>query len=207
MTAGDPETAAARDRVEGVLERLRRVDLQVVVVAAPDAVRVAARDRALQAAVAAGRVELFDEAAVAAREATLRAFARGGFTGTWAATEMAMSVASASDRVAAAAAFEEAAMAAVVEDLVDEETLETLRATSEELDSTTGLPIPGDLASLTGRVASATSVPVALAALLGTVVIGGVIGVTVGLVFGVIVFGIGGAIAAWLARRRSGFEA
>lgn len=202
MTAGEPATTAARDRVEDVLERLRRVDLQVVVVAAPDTIRVAARDRARQAAFAAGRAALFDEAAMAAREATLRAFARGGFSGTWAATEMAMSVANAGDRVAAAAAFEEAAMAAVVEDLVDDETIETLRATSEELDSTTGVPIPGDLASLSSRATSATSVPVVLVALLGAVVIGGVVGFTIGLVFGVIVFGIGGAIAAWLARRR-----
>lgn len=207
MTVGDPAIAAARDRVEDVLDRLRRVDLQVVVVAAPDATRVAARDRARLAAAVAGRAELLDEAAMAAREATLRAFARGGFTGTWAATEMAMSVANAADRVAAAAAFEEAAMAAVVEDLVGEETLETLRATAEELDSTTGVPIPGDLASLTARATSATSVPVALVALLGAVVIGGVVGVTVGLVFGLVVFGIGGAFAAWLARRRSSFGA
>jgi hypothetical protein len=207
MTVGDPATAAARDRVEDVLERFRRVDLQVVVVAAPDPVRVGARDRARQAAVAAGRAELFDEAAEAAREATLRAFARGGFTGTWAATEMAMSVASAADRVAAAAAFEEAAMAAVVEDIVDDETLETLRATAEELDSSTGIPAQGDLSILTRRATSAPNVPLVLGVLLASVALGGVIGVTVGLVFGVIVFGIGGAIGAWLARRRSGFGA
>lgn len=203
---GDPATSAARGRVADVLERLRRVDLQVVVVAAPDGVRVAARDRARQAAVAAGRAELFDEAAMAAREATLHAFARGGFSGTWAATEMAMSVANAADRVAAAAAFEEAAMAAVVEDIVDEETLETLRATAEDLDSTTGLPIPGDLASLAAQATGATSVPVAVVALLAAVAIAGVVGVAVGLMFGVIVFGIGGAIAAWLAGRRSDGE-
>ena len=46
---------------------------------------------------------------------------------------MAASVATASDRVAAATAFEEAATAAVVEDLVDDDTLEVLRATSERL--------------------------------------------------------------------------
>ena len=62
-------------------------------------------------------------------------FARAGFSGTWAATEMAVSVASAGDRIAAAAAFEEAAMAAVVEDLVDEETLEILRATTDRADA------------------------------------------------------------------------
>jgi hypothetical protein len=118
-----------------------------------------------------------------------------------------MSVASAADRVAAAAAFEEAAMAAVVEDIVDDETLETLRATAEELDSSTGIPAQGDLSILTRRATSAPNVPLVLGVLLASVALGGVIGVTVGLVFGVIVFGIGGAIGAWLARRRSGFGA
>ena len=62
-----------------------------------------------------------------------RMFSSAAFSGTWAATEMAASVASAADRVAAARAFEEAATAEVVEDLVDDETLDTLRATTDEL--------------------------------------------------------------------------
>ena len=61
---------------------------------------------------------------------------------------MAVSVARPEDRVAAAIAFEEAAMAAVVEDLVDEETLETLRSTSDDLVSLTGLPSPGSLSAI-----------------------------------------------------------
>ncbi len=116
MTTIEAESAA-RARVDDLLERMSRVDLQVVVVAPPDAQRVAARDRARAAAKVAGRTILFDEAVTAARETTLRAFARGGFSGTWAANDWSISIATASDRVAAAAAFEEAAMAAVVEDL------------------------------------------------------------------------------------------
>ena len=131
----DPGAAAARARVATLLERLTRVDLQVIVVAPPDATRLAARDRARAAAIAAGRTVLLDEATAGARETTLRAFARAGFSGTWAATDRSASVATASDRVAAAAAFEEAAMAAVVEDLVDDDTLEVLRGSSDELDS------------------------------------------------------------------------
>ncbi len=142
----DP-VAAARARVEALLERMSRVDLQVVVVAGPDATRRAARDRARNAAIAAGRGDLFDEAAGAARETTLRAFARAGFSGTWAAQDWSVSVANAGDRAGAAAAFEEAAMAAVVEDLVDDETLDVLRASSDELDRSTGLPSPGSLGS------------------------------------------------------------
>jgi hypothetical protein len=61
---------------------------------------------------------------------------------------MAVSVARPEDRVAAAIAFEEAAMAAVVEDLIDEETLDTLRSTSDDLVSMTGLPSPGSLAAI-----------------------------------------------------------
>lgn len=63
----DPGAAAARARVAILLERLMRVDLQVIVVAPPDATRLAARERARAAAVAGGRTELFDEATAAAR--------------------------------------------------------------------------------------------------------------------------------------------
>ena len=131
-----------------VLERLMRVELQVVVVALPDATRRAARDRARAAAIVAGRLGLFDEATEAARESAIKAFAGGGFSGTWAATEMAMSVASARDRVGAVSAFEETAMAAVVEDLVDAETLDVLRSTIGRLDTMRGVPPPGSLAAL-----------------------------------------------------------
>jgi hypothetical protein len=139
--------AAARARVADVLERLNRVDLQVVIVRPPDATRLAAERVALDAARAAGRARLFDEATAAARDATMRLFAQGGFSGTWAATDMAMSVTRADDRVAAATAFEEAAMAAVVEDLVDDDTLGVLRSTADGLTDMTGLPAPGSLSN------------------------------------------------------------
>ena len=141
----DPGAAAARRRVGTVLERLARVEFQVLVVAPPDATRLAARDRARGAALVAGRGALLDEASAAAREVTIKAFARAAFSGTWAATDMAVSVVRADDRVAAAAASEEAAMAAVVEDLVDEDTLEVLRATTDELEGSKGIPTPGSL--------------------------------------------------------------
>ena len=141
--ADDAGTAAARERVRAVLDGVTRINLGVVVVAPPDATRMAARDVARAAASVAGRGPLLGEALAATREVVLDSFARSGFSGTWAATEMSMSVAGPADRMAAAAAFEEATMAAVVEDLdVDEETLDVLRSTSLEL---TGL----------GRVAGA----------------------------------------------------
>lgn len=140
--------AVARTRVASLLERLTRIDLQVVVVALPDATRLAARNRAQDAAIVAGRGDLLDEAMAAAREVALQGFSRAGFSGTWALTEMAASVATSRDRVAAAAGFEEAAMAAVTEDLVDADTVEVLRATSNELGRLTGVVPPGSLAAV-----------------------------------------------------------
>ena len=144
----DPGAVAAKARVDALLDRLTRVDLQVVVVPPPDSARLDAQERARAAAAAAGRGALLASSRAAARELTIRAFARAGFSGTWAVTDMAVSVARPEDRVAAAIAFEEAAMAAVVEDLVDEVTLETLRSTSDDLVSLTGLPSPGSLSAI-----------------------------------------------------------
>ncbi len=59
-----------------MLEGLARIDLQVIVVAPPDAERRAAETTARNAAIAAGRGDLFDEAISAARDATLRLFSR-----------------------------------------------------------------------------------------------------------------------------------
>ena len=155
-TAADPSQEeaidAARARVAALLESLSRVDLQVAVASPPDATRLAARDRGRAAASVAGRGPLLDEAMTAARSGALRSFANAGFSGTWAATDMAVSVARASDRVAAASAFEEAAMAAVVEDLVDDDTLEVLRSTADDLVSLRGVPAPGSLATLGSSV-------------------------------------------------------
>ncbi len=144
----DPGPEAARARVAALLERSSHVGLQVVVVPPPDEPRLRARDRARTAAVVAGRRALFDEAVAAARDQTMRSFARSGFSGTWALTDMALSVTRADDRVAAVAAFEEAAMAEVVEDLVDPQTLEVLRSTSEGLWDLAALPPPGSIAGI-----------------------------------------------------------
>ena len=153
MTA-DAGEVAARERVAVLFERLAHVELGVVVVSAPNPQRLQALERARDAASAAGRGGLLDEATEAARTTAIRMFSSAAFSGTWAATEMAASVASAADRVAAANAFEEAATAAVVEDLVDDETLETLRATTDELTRSSALPAPGSLSSLASPVAA-----------------------------------------------------
>ena len=156
----DPRLDAARERVAAIFDQSSRMELQVVVVAPPDAERRGARERARDAAIVAGRGPLLDEAVQAARDTMIRLFARSGFSGTWAATDMAVSVLRASDRVAAEAALEDAVIAAVVADLVDEETLDTLRSTWDELASSRGIPSPGSLAALTAPVAGSIRGPI-----------------------------------------------
>lgn len=200
---GDAGAVAARERVAALLDRLTHVELGVVVVIAPDAIRLAARESARAAATAAERGALLDEATDAARATAMRIFSRAAFSGTWAATEMSASVASAADRVAAAAAFEEAATAAVVEDLVDDETLDTLCATTDELTRSGSLPTPGSLSSLASPLAGAARGP------FQSVI---VVAVGVACVVGALAFGsisgaiaVGGVVAAgaWLFGRRT----
>jgi len=195
-------TAAARKRVGTLLEELERIDLQLVVVAPPDAMRRAARERARIAAVDAGRAGLLAEAVDAARAISVRAFARGGFTGTWAATEMSQSVMRASDRVAAAAAFEEAAIAEVVSDLVDEHTVEVLRSSAGNLFRLKGLPTPGSLSNLASPRGGVSIEGPLLIALIAAVFVS-MMAIFVGL-FAVGLVGIAAAavIASRLARKR-----
>jgi hypothetical protein len=196
----DPATVAARARVAVLLERARRIQLQVVVVAPPDEARLAARDRARAAAIAAGRGRLLDDAIAAARDQTLRAFARSAFSGTWAFTDWSMSVARADDRVAAASALEEAAMAEVVEDLADPETLDILRSTSEELASMAEVPTPGSIAGF-GRPAATIHglLPLALVGALAIVlVLAGLGGASI------VSLALGVTLVAGLAQRRRG---
>jgi hypothetical protein len=205
VTAIDPATDAAVARVEATLEALTRVDLQLVVVAPPDATRQAARDRARDAADNGGRADLFDDATIAAREVAIRAFASGGFSGTWAATERSVSVASARDRVAAAAAFEEAAMAAVVEDLVDADTLEVLGATTDGLQRFRGMPAPGSLSGFTERAGlDLTGLGSVQSVVVGFILVAGLVALVVGGAgAGLLVVAVSAAIAGSFARRRS----
>jgi hypothetical protein len=199
----DPHLAAARARVADVLERFQRVELQVVVVAPPDQTRDAARDRARSAAIVAGRGPLVDEAVVAARDLTIRAFARSGFSGTWAATDMSVSVVRAADRVAVAQAIEEAVTAAVVEDLVDDDTLEVLRSTAEELVSLRGIPAPGSLSTFAAPAAGLIRGPIQVAILAGFIVVCAAVAAAAGSVTaGLVVLGVGLALLVVVARRQ-----
>jgi hypothetical protein len=161
---------------------------------------MAARDRARSAASVAGRGPLLREAVAAARDATIRAFARGGFSGTWAATDMAVSVVRAEDRVAAASALEEATMAEVVDDLVDEDTLDVLRSTLDELVSLRGIPSPGSLATFAAPVGAAIRGPLQVSIIGAFVVLSAIIAIEVGAASGLVVVALGVAIVAVTAR-------
>jgi hypothetical protein len=200
----DQAAAAAEARVAALFERAARVNLGVVVVAPPDATRVAAREVATAAADGAGRGGLLDEATAAARDVVLKAFAGAGFSGTWAATEMSVSVASASDRVAVVAALEEAAVAAVAEDVVDDETLETLRATWDELGSSSAIPSPGSLASVAAPPAGVIRGPTQVAIVGAVVLIAAIVGFALGGYGGLILVFVGVAVVGAVAGRRSG---
>lgn len=199
----DPGLAAARARVADVLEQFGRVEFHVVVVAPPDEARNDARARGRTAAIVAGRGALLEEAVEAARDLTIRTFARGGFSGTWAATDMAVSVVRGSDRVAAAQALEGAVIAAVVEDLVDEETLEVLRSTADELVSLRGIPPPGSLSAVASPAAGIVRGTLQVAIVAAVVIVCALVGFGVGSMGGLVVVLVGVGIIAALARRSS----
>jgi hypothetical protein len=199
----DEAAAAAEARVAALFERAARVNLGIVVVAPPDATRIAARAVATAAADGAGRGALLDEATAAARDVVVKSFAGAGFSGTWAATEMAVSVVRASDRVAAVAAFEEATVAAVAEDLVDDDTLEILRSTWDELASSSAIPSPGSLASVAAPPAGVIRGPVQVAIVGAVMLIAAVVGFALGGYGGLLLVFVGVAIVGAVAGRRS----
>jgi hypothetical protein len=205
---GQADAEAAR-RVAWVLEELEHLDLNVVVLPRADVELVEAVDRARDAALTAGRADLLESATRSAREIAMRAYSRSGFSGTWAATEMGASVVRAGDRVAAAEAFEAAATAAVVEDLVDVETVEILRERTDALRRTTGLPAPGALAnfasggSSTRGIGTSDTVQVGLG--IAVVVAGILVAFAAGaLPIGLIVIASGIALLGSIGRRKSG---
>lgn len=199
----DPGEDAARARVATLFEGASRVNLGVVVVAPPDTTRESARDAATDAAIVAGRGPLLEEATAAAREIVLKSFAGAGFSGTWAITEMSMSVASATDRVAAVAAFEEATTAAVVDDLVDADTLDVLRSTWEELTSSSAIPSPGSLSSIAAPPSGVVRTPIQIAIVAVVVLVAALIGFAVASFAGLIVVFLGVGILGALAGRSS----
>jgi hypothetical protein len=113
------------DRIDAFLRRLEHLsvdDLSVIALAPADPDE---RDRLLRridaAATAAGRMDDVDEAADAARDVLVRAFAVRGLDPTWFGLNWGRSLSRPEDRALLIQAAEDAAMAAVVEDLVPED--------------------------------------------------------------------------------------
>lgn len=117
-----------RDRIEPFLRRLERLsvdDLQVVVLGPAD---LDARDRLLDridtAAIAAGRLDELDDAADRASEVIVRALSFRGYEPTWFGLNWGRASARPEDRAVLVQAVEDAAMAAIVADLVPDDAAE-----------------------------------------------------------------------------------
>jgi hypothetical protein len=159
MTGADPATEAARRRAELTLDAARFVDLSRLIVGAAGQEVIAARRRAAAAADEAGRTSIVEEARRAATVWVLQAFAERGYSGTWAATDVAMSVARPADRTATAEALADAVTAAAVEDIVDPTVVDALRGTWDTLDVSSSIPEPGVLSGLTASLTQSTTRP------------------------------------------------
>ena len=92
-------------------------------------------------------------------------------------------------------------MAAVVEDLVDLETLEILRSTSDQYERFGGLPSPGSLSAFAAPAGRMTRGPLQVAIIALFVVVCFAVGLFAGSSFGLVVLALGVAIVAAMARR------
>jgi hypothetical protein len=119
------------DPLEAFLAELGRLsvdDLAMVALPEPDPeVRAALLQRAVDAAHAAGRRDQLAAAPGRAREQLFRAWSRRGLEPTWFGLNWGRSLGRADDRARLIAAVEDAAVAAVVADLLPEEDVGALR--------------------------------------------------------------------------------
>jgi hypothetical protein len=137
----DPRVVA---RVEAFFARLDRLGNdgvgQAPVPAADRARRDEVRDAATAAAIAARRGHLLEDSRSAAREVALRRFGSRVFRTTWVGLNWGQSLGTVEDRVAIAEIFDDAAMGAVVADIVQPEIAADLQSGLEALESTSSGP-------------------------------------------------------------------
>jgi hypothetical protein len=200
---------AASQRLAAFLDRLGRVDredLQRMGLPPPDQGRQGARERAMDAAVAAGRGELLKAATERVRKGTLEEYSRAGYRPTWLGLNGAVSTGRAEDRVAWVVALEDAAIATVAEDLLSGGDVAELMWPFERLaGQATGGPPPESLGfALGSRSGSVTAVVVLFLVIAPLAVAMFATGSPQGLLLGVAVF-VGVLSSLRLrARRRSG---
>jgi hypothetical protein len=122
--------AAARARLEELFtsfDRLTPFELERVGLRRRDeAARAALLRDVVQAADAAGRTVLLEEARTRARDTVFRRYDAGGLHPTWGGLNWGISQGTIEDRVAIVEALEDAAAAAVVADLVTPDVVEAL---------------------------------------------------------------------------------
>jgi hypothetical protein len=128
MTTSDTPNADALGAFLAELGRLSVDDLAMVALPEPDPdERAALLQRAVDAAHAADRREELAAAPARAREQLFRAWSRRGYEPTWFGLNWGRSLGRADDRARLIAAVEDAAVAAVVTDLLPEEDVAALR--------------------------------------------------------------------------------
>ena len=181
MTAGgEAAIDAARERVGATLEAARHIELERLIVGRSSPEADAARRVALAAAADSGRSGLVSEAREAALDWATRSFSERAYSGTWALTEMSMSVTRPADRAAVAEALADTVTADAVADLVDAETLDALRARWDTIEHAGPIPEPGSLSNMPSGLIARRSFPAGIALVLvgvGLLVMGSVFAV------------------------------
>lgn len=136
------EDAQAVDRTAAFLETLSRLnvdDLAVLALPEPDPdERTALLARAITAAEEAGRLDEVRAAPGRAREIIVQAFSFRAYDPTWFGLNWGRSLGRADDRARLLAAVEDAAIAAVVADLLPEDDVAALREPFERIASMAG---------------------------------------------------------------------
>ena len=128
MSTSDTPDADTLGAFLAELSRLSVDDLAMVALAEPDPVdRAALLQRAVDAAHAADRREELAAAPGRARDQLFRAWSRRGYEPTWFGLNWGRSLGRADDRARLIAAVEDAAVGAVVADLLPEEEVAALR--------------------------------------------------------------------------------
>jgi hypothetical protein len=133
---------SARERLEAFLARLDRLaleDLRLLALPLPDPTeRAAFLDEVRSAAATAGRTALVEEAQQRAREAIVTAYNRHQYDPTWVGLMWGRSLGTTKDRLGLALAAEDAAVAAVMDDLLDDDLVATLTEPFEHAAGMTG---------------------------------------------------------------------
>lgn len=192
IAGGEAAIDAARGRVGATLEAARHIELERLVVGRSSQEADEAPRIALAAAATAHRSELVREARDAALQWVSRSFSERAYSGTWAVTEMSMSVTRPADRAAVGEALADAVTADAVEDLVGADTLDALRARWDTLGTAGPIPEPGSLSGVTsGLIGRRRSFPAGILLLVvgvGLLITGSVFAIAF-LVAGAVVIG------------------